>query len=396
MNKTEEISFAGFLRYKNERLNLTSQWNSIRDCRKNPEVSLKTVLEAVVLGAALGDRSLRATDQSMRQSGMRKIFGCERELVVSDSTIARVCEEVSPKEIESLLRNAHDKVSQQGWSKREVQGRSVRIGVVDASGIGGQIAGFLMVLGKVRSFLALRGMEKAGYELPTTLSLLREATASYGEGYLSYVLGDGLYACTRFFETCREIGSCGVVKSDEASLSILQDANGIFDAPTPLPGVERVSDTDAVRGCSYKVWAVEDLLWSTTDIKLKVARVEETHLKGPRAGQITRFWVISQDPSLTAFNLRELGHWRWQIENNGFRSLNEQVHSKHIFSHNFQVAMVLAHLQLIGFLLMDAYRCHLQELRERLKNFFDHGSLSLLHLRNLLRSTIEFIGWNTS
>jgi hypothetical protein len=298
--------------------------------------------------------------------------------------------------VEPLLEGVYERLNAQGLCKVEVEGKRMRVGVVDGSGIGGQLASFLMLLGEVPTILALQRLKKKGKELPVTLRMLRQTPQRWGRGFLSLVLGDGLYPTTSFWKTCQSIGSDGVVKTDEITLSIVQDANGIFDAPQLLPGVDYITGTDAERGCRYRLWAVEALPWSNTEITLKVARVEETYLKGKRAGQTIRFWVLSQNQSLNALTLRKLAHWRWFIENNGFKALNEQVHSKHLFSHNPHAALVIAHLQLIGFMLLQAYRVYLQYWKNQLKTFFDHGALSLQLLRNRLRSSIEFIGWNTT
>ena len=63
---------------------------------------------------------------------------------------------------------------------------------------------------------------------------------------------------------------------------------------------------------------------------LTVAWVKETDL---RTGEIIQFWVVSSVKNLTAEEMRELAHWRWDVENNGFKSLNQTVVTKRIYSH---------------------------------------------------------------
>ena len=37
---------------------------------------------------------------------------------------------------------------------------------------------------------------------------------------------------------------------------------------------------------------------------------------------------------ITPQEIRELGHWRWDVENNGFKALNQTVITKRIYSHD--------------------------------------------------------------
>jgi hypothetical protein len=134
------------------------------------------------------------------------------------------------------------------------------------------------------------------------MKLIRAVARQEGKGYVALLGGDGLYACETFWRTCRRAGVKGWVKTGEEGLSIIQDANGLFDARQLPQGVEYQEGVDAGRGCRYRVWAVEEMPWSETNIKLKVARVEEEYFKGCRKGHTERFWVLSQDQGISVTN----------------------------------------------------------------------------------------------
>jgi hypothetical protein len=221
--------------------------------------------------------------------------------------------------LEKSMQEVGQKIRQAGMAGVSLGGKRRRVGVVDGTSLGGHLASVVMEVGEVASCLGLERIPKRGKELPVSLALIQSKTQS---NKLDYLLGDGLYACEEFWRVCSAEGVAGVVKTPEETLNILKDANGIFDAKERLEGVEFAEGTDAERNCTFRVWGVEDLPWSETQRLLKVVRVVETFFKGKFALETHRFWILSQDQSLSAVNLRELAHQRWFIENEGFKALN--------------------------------------------------------------------------
>jgi hypothetical protein len=72
---------------------------------------------------------------------------------------------------------------------------------------------------------------------------------------------------------------------------------------------------------------------------MNVAHVKESYVKSKR-----HFWVLCTDESLNGEQLRELGHIRWRIENNGFKQLNAQTNCDHVYTHeehSFEALMLL-------------------------------------------------------
>jgi hypothetical protein len=239
-------------------------------------------------------------------------------------------------------------------------------------------------VGEIPTPVSVVRCPKRGKELTASHALLGQLRRQEGRGCFDLALFDGLYANEPVWAECEALGAAAVVKvkGEEADrLLILKDARGLFDAPNRLTGVEYEEGVDEVRGCRCQVWAVAELPWSDTERTLKVVRVRERWLKGPYKGQTLEFWVISQDQQLDALALRELAHLRWFIENNGFKMLNEQAHTKHVFRRLSAGALNMSLLQMMGRTWLELYRHELQALKEKMKHLWDHGTFPLRLLR---------------
>jgi hypothetical protein len=131
-----------------------------------------------------------------------------------------------------------------------------------------------------------------------------------------------------------------VIKTDEKGLDIIRDAEGIFLSPHLRDEIEYVEGEDKGRGCRYRVYCCGGFSYQDLDFTLKVALVEEERKGGERG----RFYVISTWEGLTAWELRELGHLRWEIENNGFKALNQLTNCDHVYTHDrnaFEALMLI-------------------------------------------------------
>lgn len=391
--KKEEVSLANFLQYSEETFRLTSQIQDMPDSRKSPEISIGAIAKAVIIGAGIGAESLRQIDQSLRLGMMGGRIRGKKGCRISDTTISRVCARMEVGALDKTLQAVGQKIRQEGMLGVSVGGQRCRVGIVDGSSLGGQLASVLLEAGDVPTCLGLERIPKRGKELPVSLALIESKTEF---NKLDYLLADGLYACEEFWRVCESKGVIGVVKTPEESLTIIQDANGLFDAKERLEGIEFAEGTDAHRDCTFRVWGVENLPWSQRERLLKVVRVEETFFKGKFALETHRFWVLSQDQSLSAISLRELAHSRWFIENKGFKALNEQVHSKHLYSHDSDTAWVVSLLQIIGAMLISAYHWFLSAMKESLEWLWDHGSFPMRCLRKCLWSFWNLARQDTS
>jgi hypothetical protein len=381
--KKEEVGIAGFLRTK-ERWGFSFDIHCRPNTRKSPEISTALVAEAVAVGAALGVPSVRQLDQLLQREGVRRGLGSRRARVASDSTVSAVCDVMKTSEVRRRLREAWRSARREGLLGMEVGGLRRRVGVVDGTFMGGQWMSVMYEIGEIPVPVSAVRYPKRGKELAASQALLRHLKRIEGRGCFELALFDGLYANEPNWAVCEELGAAAVVKvnAEEADrLLILKDARGLFDAPKRLPGVEYAEGLDERRGCRYEVWAAAGLEWSGTERTLKVVRVRERWLKGPYKGQTLEFWVISQDQELDALALREIAHLRWFIENNGFKALNEQAHTKHVFRRRSAGALNMSLLQMMGRTWLELYRHELRAFKEQMKHLWDHGTFPLRLLR---------------
>lgn len=326
-----------FIRFCTEKFKLLMMASRISDTRKNPEIPMSTLVLLMVFSLALGRRSFNQIDLLARRREMLRLLGSQRDMVASDTTIERVLPTIDVEEVREELQVAFIQRKQRGATITLCSGRRIRVGVVDGYETGSGKASCLQILASRSPFLVdAEPYDKDGKELPSSTTLLQRAATRHGKGFVDLVLGDPLYVSGPFWTVCRQHGLHALVKGETAKkeeLLVLREARDLCAAGGDSPLVERAKGNDAARGVSYQVSAVRGLKHDSYEGTVKVALVEETHVK-PRKGKhanrpnVSAFWVIATNEDLTAEEMRELGHLRWTIENLGFRSLNAHLRSK--------------------------------------------------------------------
>jgi len=345
--------------FSEQKFSLTSSIISgIKEYRKRPQIPLATVVNCVVQMVALGQRSLLELDQYARSPAVKAWHGVKRRMVVSDSSLERILGKVALAEARAVLHKCVQVVNAEDALSVELSlGRSIRIGVVDGSDFGGFPGCVFAVAGMVATPVDIQ-IHTKGKELRASRRLLSRISCSFDERFVDIVVGDGLYMTKDHIMQCKEeLGCEALIKTTEKNLSLIQDAEQLFAmAGDGTEGIEEASGLDSERGIKYKVMAVGGLQWGNLPYRFKVARVQEEKLK-PKPGQdkYEMFWVITTDQSLSGPQMRQLGHMRWQVENNVFKRLNELVGSKRGWIRNAQAKAVLLVLWLIGLLMFGYY-----------------------------------------
>lgn len=340
----------------------------VRETRKKPQIPIGTLFLFVVLGLVLRKKSFHQMDLWARTEAAKRFLGSRRGMVASDATLWRVLPTMALGQLREFLQQAYLKWKQLMSAGLTLpSGRKLRVGIVDGSMFGRFYASCLQVKADRGDFFVdLEVGEGKGKELPTTERLLCRVAKRHGRRFVDILLADGLYITQRFLTRCRRLGLHVLVKtSEEESLNILQDARSIFDSSQRGDGVERTKGVDADRNVAYETWAAAGFRHTGYAGSLKVARVVERPLK-PRKGRgaSETFWVITTDESLSAADLRELAHRRWSVENNGFKMLNEQMNSKHIWtrgSHSRPTFEVLMLCMFLSFGMLKAFGATLDE-----------------------------------
>ncbi len=326
-----------FIRFCVEKFKLLMMASRISETRKKPQIPMATIVLLMVVSLALGRRSFHQIDLLARRRSVRRLLGSKRDMAASDTTIERVLPTIHPDEVREELQKAYIRKKQRGATITLCSGRRMRVGVVDGYETGSGKASCLQILTSRSPFLLdAEPYEKDGKELPSSTTVIQRTASRHGKGFVELALGDPLYVSGPFWTECRKCGVHVLVKGETAKkeeLLVLREARDLCAAGGDSALVEHAQGTDAVRGVTYEVSAVRGLKHDTYAGTVKVALVTETRLK-PRKGKkanlpnVSVFWVITTNEDLTAAEMRELGHLRWTIENQGFRSLNAHLGSK--------------------------------------------------------------------
>lgn len=351
------MNIGQFRRYREENFE-ASQWGErIQDKRKRPEIPTVQIFESLSEMVVFGQKSLLDLDQFLRTLEARRWHGSDRAMVASDTTLERVVEGMERSSIQGIGYRVIDKADEQSlWDLKLPSGKKLRFGIVDGHWAGGIWASVLAVGGKSDGVVDLERYPGRGHELGASRQVLKRAFGKLGDGFFEMVAGDGLYASLEDFQLCLGHGSHLLVKTDEETLTVIQDAKHLFscrDAKS-LKGVGWQEGCDTTRLIEYEVWWAEEFDWQ--GLKMTVGWVKEHPLKPAKdRPEHTAYWVLTTATGLTGEDLRELAHLRWEIENNIFKRLNFLVESKRRHSHKPQVMEMLLRIWMIGVTILGAY-----------------------------------------
>lgn len=295
----------------------------------------------LLTGAARGIERLRQLDRFLRPPVARRLLGSSRARGASDSTVARV---VSPL-VEGSVRAGRLAITGglrgQGEGKLALPDRGrPRIGAVDGASVG--------------------PLNASVFTSPGTLELLEdlEPWEKRGQGWTELLVSDGLYMPRAFFCFCREgLGWQGVVKTDEETLTLREEADGLSEAsPRLQEGIEYGEGGMPNGPGSIGSGAASGFEWEGLAAPLRIARVWEEPLKGPHRGETSRFDVLTTDLAWSARDRREVAHAQWLEENNGCKALNAQGHAQHAVVRDPGAMARWVLLLLLAFALLQAYR----------------------------------------
>lgn len=359
------MNIGQFDKYCNEKFGLQGWEQTIRDQRKRPVIPTSTIVKSVREMPVLGQTSLLGVDQYARSLEALKWHQSKKEdMVVSDTTLSRVLEGVQAQPVMEMPYEVVKKLGEEGyWDWKLPSGRKVRAaGIVDGSCFGGFWASVLVLAGKSEAVVDLEPYEKRGKELVASREVLRRANQKLGKQFFDLILTDGLYPTQEDFRLCRdELGSDLLVKTQEETLAVIQDARSLFFTRkgTVRQGMNRVEGYDCEREIDYEVVWAEEFAWEGLEYPLTVAWVREKYRKPQKdRPEVVTSWVLTTAQGYVGEELRELAHGRWRIENGIFKRLNALVESKRYASHSPKVQEMLLRLWMLGLTLLGAYLFH--------------------------------------
>lgn len=325
---------------------LDGRAEGLTDGRARPQIGVKSIFQALFYMGVFGLGSLLGLDQFLRTLKGRRLFGGSKPRV-SDSTVSRSLSKFGLEGLHKMLEAVYIAGRRLGIGRCEVAGGRLRVGVIDGTCFGRFRASCFAEVGSVCLMGGIEPISKFGKELPASTKLLQKLRERFGRRFVDLMLLDGLYVAQGYLRECIE--ECEVdflIKTQEEDLCIIQDAMGIFSHYEDYAqDIEHIEGTDANRMRSYEVYALEGFFIEGVDVPVQVAWVIEEDL---RTGQSIQFWVLTSLQELRAGEMREFAHWRWDIENNGFKSFNDLVQTKHIYAHDKHAAQAVILILLIA------------------------------------------------
>jgi len=370
----DKINIPQFMNFCNQNFRLSDRAQSLRDGRKAPRKKPRTIFFSTFLMGATALKSFLQLDQNLRLKGVPS------GLKVSDSTIQRVLKIFDIAPLRKLLHSSFLISRQMGHSSLKLGNRKLRVGLIDGSKFGKFFASAFQVIGEVNLMVDIKRIEKRGKELPTSRE--KELVKEFGKRFIDLILLDGLYADKNTINLCKKESDIDVlIKTDEETLDIIAFAKRIFSNEKMRSEIEYKEGFDPGRWCKNKVFAIEGLHFEGVDFPMKVAMVEEYYPKRKKNKEV-RFFVITTLEGLSAMEIRELGHLRWRIENNGFKALNDQTNCKHVYTHDENVFDALMMILFIAWNLLNAFVESLD--REEIRKILGKAKFTLRFFSSLL------------
>jgi hypothetical protein len=193
-------------------------------------------------------------------------------------------------------------------------------------------------------------------ELTAAQRLLRRVVKSYGR-FFRVVLADGLYFNAPFFNLCLRLGKDVITVVKDEDRVLYQDAQGVFSITRPQvweEGKKKIRAWDAEGFTSAEGIAVP----------LRVLRTEEIITRRhhrfygwvPEEETHTWEWVTTLPAArLSSRLLWQIGHCRWEVENDLFHTLATYWSLDHCFRHEPTAILNFILTLFIAFVLFQSF-----------------------------------------
>jgi hypothetical protein len=203
-----------------------------------------------------------------------------------------------------------------------------------------RLVGCQIVSSPSKPILALEWIRPGEGEDTAALRLLRRLPELYGSRFFDILLLDSLYAQAPVLQLAEEIGWDLVITLKQENRTLYQDAHGLFRDRAPD---DQLTETQANNVVEAQLWQAEDLPFTEEHAQpMRVVRSEERktewhYRRGKRVSETKcEQWVWITTLEAKTFSIRtvrQLGHDRWKLENNGWCDLTKHWAFKHGFLH---------------------------------------------------------------
>jgi hypothetical protein len=327
---------------------------SIRDRRKQGQIPTEAIVRAVVMMFLCRLGSLNALGQTRCGSPWRRWLGCA---LPSPDTIGRVAGLIEVDDVRALGRHIYRGLKRgkalpppaHGWLAAVVDGheinasfkrhcpgcleRTIHTKRGDRIQYYHRVVAVSLVTQDLRVLLDAEPLQRGEDEVAAALRLLDRVVQAYPRAF-DLVQGDALYADPRFFQWALAHGKHALSVLKDERRDLLQDAQQVFASMAP----SAVREGTVLREC----WDAEGFrTWPQVGRPVRVVHTRETRsIRRQLDKQVHQeagqwYWVTTlptrQAPTGTVV---QLGHARWDIENQGFNELVNQWHADHVYRHD--------------------------------------------------------------
>jgi hypothetical protein len=293
-----------------------------------------------------GKKSLLQIDQEGRKKEIKEAFKVEKysderlnRCVISDTCISERLERMDKTGLQLMNYDIIKRMRERGAASR--------IGIIDGSQTGGKYGSYLGIKRKTGGII-LADYEPSGgrgKELSSSKALIKRMHEELGESGVDLLLFDMLYLNEGMYDLVEEgyvknilikytpdLKGDGTPKLRRNILKRFEYYLALKEKPKKSKselmkmescGYSYESGYDKDRGVTYSIWSITSM---DTDGRYKISKVIE---KDGKTNKTNLFYVFTTDKQMSGNRMRELGHNRWLIENNGFKMLNDLVQSKH-------------------------------------------------------------------
>lgn len=278
---------------------------------------------------------------------------------------------------------------------KEVQGQKVKVTEYYHRAVFCQLVGV-----NPKAVLGLELLQPGEGEYTAALRLFARLMTWYGP-YFQILVVDALYAKAPFINLVLGAGIHIVVRLKDQRMEILKDAQGLF-------GHRPADLEDVAEGGKVKYWAWDEEgfeSWAGLQKPLRVVKLVKQQRHRVRRGkqwqeevEWREVWLATSLPKeeLSPLAVGEIYHWRWGIENNGFRDLKTNWHMDHAFVHQPRALYALLLILALVFTLFYAF------VYRNLRRFWEKGWSVSWVMREFsesyftMRGAVYQVYWETS
>ena len=200
--------------------------------------------------------------------------------------------------------------------------------------------GCQIVSSPVKPMLAVEWLQPGEGEDTAALRLLTRLPELYGSPFFDILLLDSLYAQAPVLKLAAQVGWDLVVSLKQEARELYQNAMGLF---THRPADQCCTTRKEGKEYAVRLWDTDGLPFTQDHPQpVRVVWSQETltqnhYRRGQRVSETTEqqwLWVTTLDRKIfSGLQVRQLGHDRWKLENNGWNDLTQNWALKHDFLH---------------------------------------------------------------